>query len=270
MSVRVSEVLTADNAGKYVVSIRLKPGGLSFAGINPDEKRRFFCEEIALNGKKSYVQALKDTFFSHVFFAYSFKRIFVLCVNRLYTMVPENVFVEKRKEELMSFAFSSSGYKTLHEPVDDLEAGIVFGIQSDVYEFCSRSLLRPQWVHAVTRLLDLWRKQSVVHLAKQLYISPYEGIMYAACFDRGALLFVNSFNYEDVTDILYYTLYIWRQVGMEQLSDELNIVADAEMYEKLTVELKKYLSNIRAITFPWPDAPANVPPDVAALFTCEL
>ncbi|MDR0757457.1 MAG: DUF3822 family protein, partial [Tannerella sp.] len=116
MSMRISGTLTAENAGKYVVSIRLRPGGLSFAGVDPDERSSFFCEDIALDGKKSYVQALKDAFFSNVFFTYSFKRIFVLCVNRLYTVVPESVFVEKQNEALMSFVFSSSpGYKTLYE-----------------------------------------------------------------------------------------------------------------------------------------------------------
>jgi hypothetical protein len=125
-------------------------------------------------------------------------------------------------------------------------------------------------VHAVTRLLAFWRRQSLAHFPKQLYVALYEGIMYAACFSNGALLFVNSFSYEDTTDILYYTLYIWRQVGMSQLHDELCLAADAETSERLTVELGKYLSNIRATASPWPDAPADVPPDVAALFACEL
>jgi hypothetical protein len=269
MSVRISETLTADNAGKYVASIRLKPGGLSFAGINPDEKHCFLCEEIALDRKKSYIQALKDAFFTHTFFTYPFKRVFVLCVNRLYTAIPDSVFVETQKEALMSFAFSSSGYKTLYEPVGDLETKIVFGIQSDVYEFCSRSLLRPQWVHAATRLLYFWRKQSLAHLPKQLYVALSEGVMFAACFDKGALLFVNSFSYDDMADILYYTLYIWRQVGMEQLYDELYLASDAAMHEKLTLELKQYVSNIRAVASPHPDAPEDVPLDIAALFACE-
>jgi hypothetical protein len=269
MSYRVSDTLTSANAGEYVVSIRLRPGGLSFAGINPAEKNHFFCEEIALDKNKPYVQALKDAFFSHAFFTYPFKQIFVLYVNRQYTMIPEKVFVEKQKEELMSFAFSSSGYKTLYESSGDLEAKIVFGMQSDVYEFCSRSLLRPQYVHAVTRLLSFWRKQSLTHLSKQLYVSLYEGVMHAACFDRGVLLFVNSFNYDDMADILYFTLYIWKQVGMEQLNDELFLYADAGMYEKLEVELKGYLSHVQKAAFPWSNAAAEIPPDIAALFACE-
>ncbi|MDR1407599.1 MAG: DUF3822 family protein [Tannerella sp.] len=269
MGHRVSNTLTPDNAGQYIVSIRLRPGGLSFAGIHPDEKKRFFCEDIILDRKKTYVQALKEAFFSHAFFSYSFKHVFVLCVNRRFTVVPANVFAEKQKEELMSFTFSTSGYRTLYEPADDLEAKVVFGVQSDVYEFCARSLLRPQYVHAATRLLTLWRKQSLTHLRRQLYVALHEGIMYAACFDKGVLCFVNSFNYEDTADILYYTLYIWKQLGMEQLHDVLHLAADTEMYEKLSAELKIYLSHIQAVAPPWPDMPAGVPPDVMALFACE-
>ena len=269
MGFRVLDTLTPDNAGKYIMSIRLRPGGLSFAGINPDEKRHFFCEEIALDRKKTYIQALKDAFFLHPFFAYTYKQLFVLCVNRQYTLIPANVFVDEQKEALMSFAFSSPGRKTLCEPIKDSDVHVIFGMQPEVYEFCSRSLLHPHYVHAVTRQLAFWRTQSLVRLPKQLYISLNEGIMYAACFDKGILLFINSFNYEDVSEILYYTLYIWKQVGMAQLDDELYVAANPEMYEKLAFELRVYLSHVHAASELWPDAPAGTPSDVIALFACE-
>jgi len=268
MSHNVSNALTPGNAGKYIVSIRLWPGGLSFAGIVPDDKSSFFCKEIALDKTAGYAQALKNAFFSNEFFTYVYKRLYVLCANRLYTLVPDNIFAEQQKERLMAFTFSTPDYKTLYEGIDGMDTKIVFGLQPDVYAFCSRSLNNPQYVHAVTRMLTNWHKNSLLHIRKQLYVALYNGVMHAACFDKGAALFVNSFKYEDRDDILYYTLYIWQQLGMDQMHDELYIASTADMYAKVSVELKTYLSHIQAIVPAWPEA-AETPYDVVALLLCE-
>jgi hypothetical protein len=260
----VPETLTADHSGKYKVSIRLWPGGLSFAGCIPSEKESFFYEEIGLDGAKSYVHALQDAFFAHPFFTYLYQWVYVVCVNRQYTMVPESIFVEKQKEQLMSFTFSSPEAKILHESPEGFDAKILFGIQAEVYEFCSRSLIRPQFTHAITPLLTWWRKQNQGCYARQLYVALHEDTMDAACYDKGTLQFVNSFAFEDATDIVYYILYIWKQTGMEQQEDQLLLSASPQAYQEVKAILQNYLSRIEPLTLP-----PETPPDITALFQCE-
>jgi len=270
MNLYVPDTLTAGNSEKYTVSIRLWPDGFSFAGWIPSEKESFFYGATATDRKKRYDYALKDLFFAHPFLTYSYSQIYVICANRQYTLVPASIFVEKQERHIMSFIFSDPGEKTLYEPLDEFESVILYSIQPEVYEFLSRSLLRPTFTHAITPILNLWKKHNLTGYPKQIYVALHEDMMDVACFDRGALLFINSFHVDDVADMMYYILYLWKQEGLDQLQDELFLYTNPSTYQTLAETLQTYLSHIELIHPQWPEVGMEVPPDVTALFQCAL
>jgi hypothetical protein len=269
VSLHVPDILTAGNSEKYTVSIRLSPDGLSFTGINPLDKDSFFYEEIKIDQTKRYIQAIKDLFFAHPFFSFTYKQVFVVCANRQYTFVPETVFVEKQKDAIMAFVFSAPDEKTLHAHLDELESEILFNIQPDVYEFFSRSLLRPTFTHSITHLLNQWRRQNLISFPKQLFVALHEDIIDVACFDKGTLLFINSFHFDDPDDILYYIMYVWKQTGLDQQNDVLVLYANPRIVQTMKTTLQTYLSQIEFVQPRWTDENVEVPPDITALFRCE-
>jgi hypothetical protein len=269
MNLRVPDTLTAGNSEQYVVSIRFWSGGLSFAGCIPSEKDSFFYTETVLDKVKPSISEIKDVFFAHPFFAYSYKHIYVVCVNRQYTLVPSTIFVEEQKEQVMSFVFSSPEEKILHERLDEFDCEILYGIQPEVHKFFSRSLLNFSFSHSITPLLIQWRKQSLIAYPKQLFVAIHEDTMDAACFYRENLLFINSFQVDDPADIIYYIMYIWKQTGLDQQNDKLILHANASMYQTLKGTLQTYLLQVEFVQSLWPETASEASPDIIALFQCE-
>jgi hypothetical protein len=96
--------------------------------------------------------------------------------------------------------------------------------------------------------------------------------MDAACYDKGSLLFLNSFDIEDIADILYYILYIWKQTGIDQLEDQLLLSATPPVYQQLKEILQKYVQHVEPVKHPsWPTSGGNeeAPLDILSLFGCE-
>ena len=269
MNLRVPDTLTTDNSGKYTVSIRLTPDGFSFAGVIPAEKDSLFYSETEIDRTKPYVQVIQDLFFTHPFLAYSYKRTYVVCTNRQFTLIPENVFVEKQKEQLMSFVFSSLEAKTMYKKLDEMESIILYSIQPEVYDFFSRSLINPIFTHAISSQLVQWRNQSLIQYSKQLFVALHEETMDAACFYHETLLFVNSFQIDAAADILYYILYIWKQTGMDQQKDKLTLFANTQKHQTLKETLQTYLLQIEFIQPFQLETDLVVPSDILALFQCE-
>ena len=270
MNLYIPDTLTAGNSEKYTVSIRLWPGGLSFAGWISSEKDSFFYVKTETDRKKRYDFLIKDLFFAHPFFSYVYKQIYVVSVNRQYTLVPATIFEEKQKEQLMSFVFSAPDEKVLHEPLEEFESILLYSIQPQVYEFLARSLLRPTFTHAITPALNQWKKHNLTGFPKQLYVAFHEDMIDIACFDKGALMFINSFHVEDAADIVYYILYIWKLTGLDQLKDELFLYTNPQKYPTLKETLQTYLSHIEFFQPQCPDTGMEVPPDITALFQCGL
>ena len=275
MTISIPDTLTADNSGKYIMSIRLRSDGLSFSGYSPSESETFFYRNVEFDRTKPYVSSLKEFFFEHEFMTYSYRRTILVCVTPQYTVVPEEVFTDKQKTDLLSFTFSAPENKCLHNLLTREAAEVVFGMDEEVYEFCSRSLINPSFIHHMTPQLALWKQQSRMLIPRQLYVVLHRKMMDVVCFAQGKLLFVNTFEYDKPDDILYYILYVWKQVGMDQERDQLHIYGGVSLRNSITTTLRNYIQYISPAEIP-SDAyllgaeVVQAPLDLIALSVCEL
>lgn len=257
------------------MSIRLRSGGLSFSAYSPSVNERFFYRDLEFDRTKPYVSSLKECFFENDCLTWSYKRVNVVCVTSQYTLVPDDVFQEKERAGLLAFAFSSPEGRCLDNELKDEQARLLFGVDEEVYEFCSRSLVNPRFIHHLSPLLSLWKRQSRARLPRQLYVVLHRRRMDVACYAQGTLLFVNSFEYEQTDDILYYILYVWKQVGMDQQKDQLRLFGDAALRSEITETLRNYLQYIDPLEIPseaylmGPEV-LQAPLDLIALSLCEL
>lgn len=275
MAISISAKLTTDNAEKYIMSIRLRSGGLSFSGYNPAASDTFFFQDVEFDRTKPYISSLKEFFFGNEFLNYSYKRIYIVLVSPEYTLVPSEIFEEKQKDGLMSFVFASPVERCLTNELKDEQVELVFGADEEVYEFCSRSLVNPRFVHYMAPSLILWKKQSRTRLPKQLYVVLHRRTIDIVCYAQGTLLFANTFGYEHSDDVLYYILYVWKQVGMDQQKDQLRIFGDPAFRNQITTTLRNYLQYIEPLEIPSEayllgSEVVQAPLDLIALSLCEL
>ena len=63
-------------------------------------------------------------------------------------------------------------------------------------------------------------------------------------YERGRLIFANAFACKETNDRIYYILYIWKQLGMEQERDELHLTGELSDKEELLPELKKFIRQV--------------------------
>lgn len=249
MTISIPDTLTIDNSENYIMSIRLRSGGLSFSGYNPLAGESFFYREAEFDRAVSYISSLKEFFFSHEFFAWTYKRIHVICALSGYTLVPVDHFQEKRKEQLLAFNFSQPEGRCLINHLD-ARTELLFGMDEEVYEFCSRSLLHPVFIHYMTPLLSLWKKQGRLSLGRRMYAVLGRKQMDLVCYEQENLLFSNSFQVEQTSDLLYYILYVWKQVGLDQQRDRLFLFGETSIRAQLSENLRTYLQHVQSMEIP--------------------
>ena len=141
MTISIPDTLTTDNSEKYIVSIRLRSGGLSFSGYDPSAGGSFFYRETEFDRAVSFISSLKEFFFAHEFLTWTYKRINVICVSPEYSLVPDNYWGDGKEGRLLDFSFSTLELHCLTDTLKEQQAKLVFGVDEEVYEFCSRSLL---------------------------------------------------------------------------------------------------------------------------------
>ena len=234
--------LTADISNKYKVSIRLSPDGLSFWGYIPSEKDSFFMQAFPFDYDFPTVESLKNIVFNNPCFSFIYHSFHVICVGAKFTLTPDPVYVEKEKDRLFDYCFPHDpSLKTLVQPIQALNASIMFGIDKDVFAFLMRSLTNPLIIHSLSPLLTSWQKKSILVFPKLMLVDIRQNAMDVLCFEQGNLLFANSYNYDTGNDIIYYILYICKQTSFNQLEDCLTISGVGDLCRNVLPVISKYV-----------------------------
>lgn len=249
MTISIPDTLTVDNSGKYIVSIRLRSDGFSFSGYQPMLPGSFFFREIGFEKGGSFMDSLKEAFFAHDFFSWMYTQVRVITETNHYTFVPKNLYDEKRKHEFLDFTLSDPGVFCLDN--EWKEKVLLYNIDAEVYEFCSRSFINPLFYSHVIPQVTCWEQDSLKrNSAAQMYVALHERMVDICCFRQGDLQMVNSFQVGRPEDVLYYILYVWKQVHLDQEKDLIFIHGKPDVRNRVIELLRTYLRNPAPVEFP--------------------
>ena len=245
MNLRVPDSLTASNSEKYRTSVRLWPGGLSFSGGIPSDEGSFFCGETEVDVTRPYLQTLRDLFREHPFLSYPYAAVRIVTSEPNYTLVPEAIYEDEAKERLYRFTSATPVETVAVQPMSALESVLLFGLRRDMHDFIAQTLPSAHWEHTLASLLLRWHERSLRALHAHMYAVVQDRTMDVACFDRGAVRFVGRFEVENHDDIMYYLLYVWKQLSLDQRNDSLTLSAVTSVAFDLKEKLQTYLKDIR-------------------------
>ena len=275
MAVLIPELLSKESEN-YIVSIRLMPDGLSFSGYNPRIKGSFFIHEEKWNSHDSYLKQVEDFFFAHDFLSCTFKRFYVVQAHSDYTLVPLSLFLEKKADELYAFTFGSAAERqVLYQSLKDDNQVLLYSMMSEVYTFCTRSLVNPIFVHTQSAVFTFWKQRSLAKTFQVMFLSLSSDRLTIACYRQGQLLFTNYFQVTAYKEILYYTLYIWKQQQFDVQKDQLYLSGEAQQSKELKMALTAYIQHVDMLDYPsevylMGTEILRTPIDLIALSLCEL
>lgn len=250
MAVSIPDTLTINSSERYILSIRISPDGFSFSGTIPDKRNSFFYRHIAFDRSGDYTTFLKETFFEEECLAWTYKKIKIYCFAPDYLYVPESYFIDEKKDKLMRYAFLNPAEISISNPLFSGQGHILFGLEKEVYEFLSRSFVNPEFIHHMALPCYTWKQQSELSFSGQMHVILNKKTIDIACFKRGELKFLNSFEYSTPDDALYFISYTWKQTDMDQLKDRLFIFGDLEQKKALITNLKNYIHYVSEMELP--------------------
>ena len=78
----------------------------------------------------------------------------------------------------------------------------------------------------------------------KLYASFYGRQFCLFAFQQNRFKFCNNFEATQAQDALYFIVYVWKQLRMDVLHDELHLSGEVPQEEELLKELKMYLQKV--------------------------
>lgn len=228
------------------IIIRTGQGTLAF--LTPNDEGAYDYHPYAVKSSMSIAANLRTAFKEQAYLA-NRKRKAILLVSSPVLLVPEDEYFGTEEFDVET-AFSSviTGHKgdvKMTTNMEELSAVAIFPVNSDLQLVVSdhfavvetQNVMPLVWKHTYDKYYQSGSK-------RRLFAYFHDKAVDIFSFEQHRIRFANSFQATHAHDALYYTLFTWKQLGMNVNEDELHIFGTMPHADWLLERYKAYIKNV--------------------------
>lgn len=229
------------------LTLRVAHNTLDFAVGDPKADGKMVYEPYALNGSIALAANLREAFGKSELLQSGYKNALVL-VDGPVVLVPKDEYVESQVSTLYRFTIGGHDKDDIaRAELPELDAVAVFAVNHDMRVVLSDHFSSINFLPVV---LPVWRRlyrKALGGTRQKLYAYFHDSRLNVFRFERGRFRYANSFDCAHAHDALYYILYVWKLLGMDNSADELHLVGDMPHTDWLTENIGKYVRRVSVI-----------------------
>lgn len=229
------------------VTLRVSPGSLMFAVADKSVNEQLRFEPYVSKSGVSMAANLRDAFRTSALLQDAGDRAQVL-IDAPVLLVPREEYQESSNETLYMHAFPyTEGAVVMSNPLPDLHSIALFAVNKDLKlvvddhfrDVRFTTLMRPVWSYLHRRGAFGGRRKLFAHF--------HDRKMEIFAFERNRFLFHNAFYARNPRDAVYFILFVWKQLALDQQRDELYLSGEIPEDESLILPLRKYVAKVSRI-----------------------
>ena len=248
---------------QYTLSIRLSTDGFSFSVFNPLSNEAQAVYDYPTDITCSLIANLKQAFKDLEWLNHNYRRVNVMIVDKRFTFIPLDFFEDEQVETIFYHNHQPrENEKVQYNILRKSNIVLLFGMDKSLCSFLNEQYPSCKFFSQATPLIDYFSIKSRLGNNRKMYTYLRKDNIDIYCFERGRLLFANSFPCKETADRIYYLLYTWKQLDFDQERDELHLTGELNEKEILLAQLRKYVSQVFVM-----NPATNL--DLQAIITCE-
>ena len=248
---------------QYTLSIRLSTDGFSFSIYNPLGNGTFSFYERAVDPSLSLTANLRQALREEEWLGSSFRRVNVLMANKRFTFIPLEFFEDEQIETVFYHNHSRQENELVqYNILRNNNIVVLFGMDKSTCSLLCEQYPNIRFYSQASPFIEYFATKSRLGNCRKMYVHLRKETVNIYTYERGRLTFANLFACKEVNDRIYYILYIWKQLGMEQERDELHLTGELSDKEQLLPELRKFIRQVFIM-----NPAANL--DLQAIHLCE-
>ena len=244
------ETLDINSTANYDLSLQVSPDSVSFCLL--DILRNKFVLLRTFNSgddKKLKAEQINEIISNDDFLGRSFRSVKIIMPSAKSTIVPASLYDPAHKDDYFLFNYmNDEGNIILNNKVTNPDSYIVFSVPKLIYDLINNKYpganlmhhLKPLLVNAPNNKAGITDKYIQLHVEREFFN--------LLIFKEKKLIFSNTFNYRNVSDIIYFVMYTFQNLNIKQ-EETLFLSGLTEHYDELFSNITDY---IRAVKFAEP------------------
>ncbi|CAM4323114.1 DUF3822 domain-containing protein [Gillisia limnaea] len=245
------------NMNKLKLSIQVCLNGLSFLILDCEENQLVWHKKTTFQKEFNPAKILKEielVYEKEEFLQNPIEEVMLLFSNELYSIVPEEYFIEEEASNYLKF--NTKILKTdvvAHDLIEVNNLVIVYIPFTNITNYFFDKYGEFEYKHSISVFA-----QAILSLEKSLltkvYLNNYTNSYDLVIVRNGKLLLSNSFTYDSAEDFIYYLLFTLEQLKLDP--SEIDLILTGEISEESSFYQIVY-TYIKNVQFLKPDLNIN-------------
>lgn len=229
------------------MTIRVSKGSLAFAIADKQSEEQLAFSPYTIKSGVSVSANLREAFKTEDLLQHPTTRARVL-VNAPALLSPIEEYDDKSCETLYMHSFpDTEGCNIMSNVLPDLNAVALFAVNKDL-----QLVVEDHYpdVKFTLLMLPVWRymhNRSFIGIRRKLFAHFHDHQLELFSFERNRFVFSNRYDVKHAKDALYFILFVWRELALDQQRDELYLSGDIIDREVLMQQLQLHLRKTSVI-----------------------
>jgi hypothetical protein len=244
----IDRSLDLENTQIYHLSIQAELNGLSFCILDIKESKYIGLRNYVFGNIFSieeYVNRLEEVFKEDGLLNIKYRSVSFIYLTQKSTLIPRSYF---NKTDLKTYFKFNQSINELDEInynyLSEINAYNVFAIPNYIANEAIKWLGRMKLFHQATPFIKSIFEKDGDREGDSVYVNINNKFIDIAVASKEQLYLYNTFQYQNETDLLYFVLYIYKQLNMDTQRNRLLISGEHSDNIRYYNALKKYIKSI--------------------------
>lgn len=235
----------SDQLEQDKISIRLSTDGFSFYSYPSAKDEAVSVVEHPVDESETLTVNFKQWIESEAVLSRPYTQVNLLLADSRYTLVPEELYEDTLLDRLFYLNHPKNGNEQLlTNHLEQDKIFVLFSVEKTLCDYIRNVFPEARIYAHISALCTGFSKLSRFGNNRKLYLNFRPSAVDLCCYEYGKLLLANTFSYSQNSDIIYYVLYTWKKLNLDQQKDGLYLTGVMTENKPLLEELKKYIRNI--------------------------
>jgi hypothetical protein len=240
------ETLDINGTENYQLSVQVSQDGFAFCILDTIRNKFVLIRAFEPEENKYFnADQINDMISKDDFLTKHYKKVSVILPSQKFTIIPTQLFDPAKKDKYFTFNHNiEDGNIIIVNKLRDPDAYLVSSVSKPVNDLIYSYYPGTHPFHHIVPLLSsVSHKRKSVH-GNYIHIHIEKEFFNLIIFDHSTLKFCNTFNYRNISDILYFVLKVFKNLNIKQ-EETIYFSGLAKESDDLSSEFSKYVRNIK-------------------------
>lgn len=240
------ETLDINSTVNYELSVQVSRDGLSYCVLDTIRNKYVLIRSFEPDETKYFsADNINELISKDDFLIKNYKKTNILLPSQKFTIVPAALFDPGKKDQYFTFNHNNEDDDIVFvNKINDPDAFVVYSVTKPFAALIKNYFTGVLPYHQLKPLFFHISHSRKNTNGKYMHIHVERDFFNLIIFNNNLLKFCNSFKYRNISDILYYVLYVFKSLDITQ-EETIYLSGLAEQYDDLFSSFSMYVRNIK-------------------------